>query len=277
MKRSLTIAAVQMVFRPQVDQNVALITDTIQRSAEGGADVILFPECAVTGYNRDFTRIRRGDIERALARIAQTARRSRCNVLVGSPTFAGRKRLNSLLVFDRRGREIFRYSKVHLTRRDRQTFVPGNKLALFHLDQIPCTAMICHERRFPELVRLPVMLGAQVLFHPNAGLDALEVSKTKHRGRDGMIVRAFENQVYYVFANSVGPQGDGLWSAGDSKIVAPDGRTLALADNRRKAVIHARVDLSRAGREYAIEALRQPAFLRPYWKSMLAACKRQLK
>lgn len=276
MKRSLTIAAVQMVFRPDVDQNVALITNTIQRSAEGGADAILFPECAVTGYNCDFTRIRRDDIDRALARIAQAARRSRCNVLVGSATFAGRKRLNSLVVFDRRGREIFRYSKVHLTRRDKQAFVPGNKLAFFHLDQIPCTAMICHERRFPELVRLPVMLGAQVIFHPNAGLDALEVSKAKRRGRDGMIARAFENQVYYVFANSVGPQ-DGLWSAGDSKIVAPDGRTLALADNRREMVIRARVDLSRAGREYAIDALRQPAFLRSHWKSMLAACKRQLK
>ena len=277
MKRSLTIAAVQMIFRPHVNDNVAMITNAIQRSAKSGADIILFPECAVTGYNRDFTRIRPADIDSALAQIAETARRCRCNVLVGSPTFEGRKRLNSLLVFDRRGREVFRYSKVHLTPRDAQVFVPGNKLALFHLDGIPCTAMICHERRFPELVRLPVMLGAQVVFHPNAGLDALEVSKTKRRGRDGMIARAFENQIYYVFANSAGPQGDGLWSAGDSKIVAPDGRMLALADNRRASIIHARVDLSGAGRKYAIEALEQPAFLRPHWKSMLAACRRQLK
>jgi len=277
MKKSLTIAAAQMVFRPHIDQNVAWITDTIHRSAKSGADVILFPECAVTGYNCDFTRVRRGDIDAASGRIADAARRSRCNVLVGSPTFAGRKRFNSLLVFDRRGREVFRYSKMHLTPRDARVFVPGNKLALFHLDGIPCTAIICHERRFPELVRLPVMLGAQVLFHPNAGLDSLQVSKTKRRGRDGMIARAFENQIYYVFANSVGPQGGGLWSAGDSKIVAPDCRMLALADNRREAVIDAEVDLSQAGRKYAIEALQQPAFLRPYWKSMLAACQRQLK
>src|SRR2546422_5486791 len=87
---------------------------------------------------------------------------------------------------------------------------------------------------------------------------------------------ARKNQVFYVFANSVGPQGGGLWSAGDSKIVAPDSQVLALANNRDETLIHARLDLSQAGRKYAREALRQPAFLRAHWKAMLADCRRQL-
>ena len=46
------------------------------------------------------------------------------------------------------------------------------------------------QRRYPELVRLPVMLGAQIVFlHPNAGLDAWAVSKSKRGGRDGIAVR----------------------------------------------------------------------------------------
>src|SRR5215472_16916381 len=105
MKESLTIAAAQMIFHARIDQNVAWISDTSRGTAQSaGADVILFPECAVTGYNCDFTAIRPRDIDATLARIAEAARRSRCNVLVGSPTFAGRKRFNSLLVFDRGGR-----------------------------------------------------------------------------------------------------------------------------------------------------------------------------
>jgi hypothetical protein len=72
-----------------------------------------------------------------------------------------------------------------------------------------------------------------------------------------------------VFANSVGPQGDGLWSAGDSKIVGADARMLALADNRRAMTIQAEIDLSQSGRKYAIEALQQPAFLRKHWSAML--------
>src|SRR5713226_9080575 len=156
--------------------------------------------------------------------------------------------------------------------RDAEVFTPGNSVAFFRIDGVPCTAIICHERRFPELVRLPVMMGAQIVFHPNAGLDPLQVSKNKRRGRDGIAVRAFENQVYYVFANSVGPQGNGFWSAGDSKIVAPDSRLLALANNRDGMIIQAEIDLAQAGRKYALETLEQPVFLRNAWKQMLALC-----
>ena len=121
------------------------------------------------------------------------------------------------------------------------------------------------------------MMGAQILFHPNAGLDRLDVSKAKRRGRDGIAVRAFENEIFYVFANSVGPQGDGLWSAGDSKIVAPGGEVLALANNRDEMIIQAELDLTKAGRKYARGALLQPKFLRAHWRAMLAACQRQLR
>jgi predicted amidohydrolase len=80
-----------------------------------------------------------------------------------------------------------------------------------------------------------------------------------------------------VFANSVGPQRDGLWSAGDSKIVGPDSRVLALANNRDEIIIQAKLDLSLAGRKYARDALQLPVFLRRRWQEMLAACKRQLR
>jgi len=273
----LVIAAVQMKFRPGIPENVAWISRAIHSAAEAGADAVLFPECAVTGYNRDFAQIRKAEIDDALDAIALAARMSRCNVLVGCPTFAGRRRFNSLVVFDRRGREVFRYSKIHLTARDARFFTPGTQLALFNLDGVACTAIICHERRYPELVRLPVMLGAQIIFHPNAGLDKLAISKAKRRGRDGIAVRAFENEVYYVFANSVGAQGIGLWSAGDSKIVAPDSKVLALGNNRDEMLIQASIDLAQAGRKYSRETLRQPQFLRAHWKAMLAACRRQLR
>jgi len=275
--KRLVIAAAQMKFRAAIADNVAWITQTIEASAKAGVDAILFPECAVTGYNCDFAAISALEVDEALKTIARAARVARCYALVGSPTFSKGKRFNSLLVFDRRGREIFRYSKIHLTAREARYFTPGNALALFRLDGITCTAIICHERRYPELVRLPVMMGAQIVFHPNAGLDALAVSKSKRGGRDGIAVRAFENEVYYVFANSVGSQGDDLWSAGDTKIVAPDMRVLALANNRDEMVIRAEIDVARAGRKYAREVLAQPAFLRAHWKAMLAACRRQIK
>ena len=266
-----------MKFRKSIHENVELIVATILKSAQAGADVVLFPECAVTGYHRDFSTLKPSDVRGAQNQIAAAARQAQCHVLVGCPTFAGPKRLNSLLVYNRRGQEVFCYSKIHLTPRDADNFQPGNRLAFFRLEGIPCTAILCHERRFPELVRIPAMLGAQIVFHPNAGLDTLPVSRTKRGGRDGIAVRAVENQIFYAFANSVGPQGDQWWSAGDSKIVAPDSRVLALANNRDEMVVQAQLDLSEAGRKYAREALIEPKFLRSHWQAMLAACRQQLR
>jgi predicted amidohydrolase len=275
--RRLRIAAAQLKFRPSVPENVALLAQFIAQAASKGNDAVLFPECALTGYQVDFRQLSPATIEAGLNAVARLARQHRCHVLVGSPTFRRGQRFNSLLVFDRQGRTRFCYDKIHLTALDARVFAPGDGLALFRLDGIPCTAIICHERRYPELVRLPVMLGARILFHPNAGLDALAISKNKRGGRDGIAARAFENQIFYVFANSVGPQGGGCWSAGDSKIVAPDSQVLALANNHSEMLIDAVVELAQAGRKYAREALRQPAFLRSHWQAMLAACRHQAK
>jgi predicted amidohydrolase len=272
--RTIQMAAVQMKFRPTLPENLEVIRHFVLEASKARSDIILFPECALTGYNVDFGALPEKEIAKALQTIGEVARRARLSVLVGSPTFSCGRRFNSLVVFDRRGRETFRYHKIHLTARDAEFFQPGNAVGFFALQRMPCASIICHERRYPELVRLPVMMGAQILFHPNAGLDSLEVSKTKREGRDGIALRAFENQIFYVFANSVGPQGNDLWSAGDSKIVAPDSRVLALANNRDEMMIHAEIDLDQARRKYAQEALRRPAFLREHWKRMIEACRR---
>jgi predicted amidohydrolase len=101
------------------------------------------------------------------------------------------------------------------------------------------------------------------------------VSRRKRGGRDGIVARAFENAIYYVFANSVGPQGGNKWSAGDSKIVGPDERVLALADNRSETVVTANLDLARATGVYARRGLTSPRFLAPYWKRMADAVSSQ--
>lgn len=187
---------------------------------------------------------------------------------------------NCLLVIDRRGRIEHCYAKCQLTPADRKHFTPGNHIALLKIDGITCTAIICHERRYPELVRLAAMAGAQIVFHPNAGLDGLTVSKAKRDGRDGrdgIAVRAFENAIHYVFANSVGPQGKGKWSAGDSKIVDATGKTLRLADNQSPQIITANLNLAQATRNYAQDSLRHPAFLKPHWKKLITELKHRAK
>lgn len=273
----LRIAAVQMKFAPSLGSNLAKIEAALATAVRDRADVVLFPECATTGYNRDFSSLSRTEVRAALDHVGSLAAKFKVNVLLGSPVFRHGRWQNCLVVFDRRGRVVHCYAKCQLTERDRRFFTPGNSVALFKLDGVPCTAIICHERRYPELVRLAVMAGARIVFHPNAGLDSLAASRRKRGGRDGIAVRAFENAVFYVFANSVGPQGNGLWSAGDSKIVAPDGSVLALANNRDEAVISADLKLPEATGKYATDSLAHPRFLAADWRRMLRKVRAQAK
>lgn len=275
--KQLRVAAVQMIFADTIAGNLEKIERAAVKAAAGHADAVLFPECATTGYACDFGTLKPATLHQVLQSIAAIAARLRINLLIGSPIFAGRRLYNALVVFDRRGRLVHAYAKCQLVAADCQWFTPGNSLSLFSLDGVPATALICHERRYPELVRLPVMAGAQIVFHPNAGMDALAVSRAKRRGRDGIPARAFENAVYYVFANSVGPQGGGKWSAGDSKIVAPDGSFLKLADNRKEGVLVADLDLSLATRKYAQDSLQHPRFLASHWRRMLPELRRRVR
>jgi predicted amidohydrolase len=274
---SLRVAAVQMRFAQTTAENLHRIGQATAAAAKDGVDVILFPECATTGYACDFGTLDSAPLGDAIRSLGSMAALHRVQMLVGSPVFCGRNLFNGLLVFDRQGRLVHTYAKCQLTESDRRWFTPGDGLSLFRLDGVPSTAILCHERRYPELVRIPVMAGAKIVFHPNAGMDRLEVSKTKRGGRDGIPVRAFENAVFYVFANSVGPQGGGLWSAGDSKIVAPDGTLLRLADNRRETMLVADLDLARATRKYAQDSLRHPRFLAPHWRRILSEMRRRVR
>lgn len=273
----LRVAAVQMRFAPSIAKNLAKMEAAIRRARSRRADLVLFPECATTGYRFDFTKLRPGEILEALAQISGWARAHAINVLAGTPLFRKGRLQNCLVVFDRRGQPVHCYAKCQLTPADRAVFAPGNHIALFEIDGVCCTAIICHERRYPELVRLAAMAGARILFHPNAGLDPLAISRRKRGGRDGIAVRAFENAIHYVFANSVGPQGGGRWSAGDSKIVAAGGRTVRLAGNAGEQVICADLDLAEATGKYARESLEQPRFLRAHWRRMVAEVRRRAR
>jgi predicted amidohydrolase len=264
-----------MKFAPTIAENLVKIEQLLGEAARRHADAVLLPECATTGYAYDFSRLRPSEIACALATVSRMAARFRMNVLLGSPVFCCDKLHNCLVVFDRQGAVVHCYAKCHLHELDRKHFVPGNAVALFEIDGICATTVICHERRYPELVRLAVMAGARILFHPNAGMDSLVVSRRKRAGRDGIVARAFENAIYYVFANSVGPQGAGLWSAGDSKIVGPDERVLGLADNCNEVVIMANLDPSKATGIYARRGLTNPPFLTPHWKRMVDVVRRQ--
>lgn len=263
------VGVAQLNSTPSIERNLARIATAVREARRKRASVLLLPECAITGYGIDFARLNRTALREALWEVGRLAASHQMTLLVGSPVFVGRRLFNCLVVFDDSGHPVHAYAKCQLTPADAAAFTPGNAVSLFRVRELLSTSIICHERRYPELVRIPVMHGARILFHPNAGLDALPVSRAKRSGRDGAVARAFENAIFYVFANTVGAQGDGKWSAGDSKIVAPDTTRLAWAGNREEGVAAATLDLRLATGRYALESMQHPRFLASAWRRIL--------
>ena len=64
------VAAVQMTFGATIAENLRKIERAVRRAAHRAADVVLFPECAVTGYGGDFAALRPAEIRAALRTVA---------------------------------------------------------------------------------------------------------------------------------------------------------------------------------------------------------------
>src|SRR5262249_7766287 len=148
---------------------------------------------------------------------------------------------NSAVVIDPSGKVLERYHKVQLAESWPE---PGDHLSVFQVDGVPCSAIICHDERYPELVRLPVLAGARVVFYlsPEAGWRA-ENKITPYRAQ--VQARAVENTVYVVHANAPA-NPDATGSHGQSRLVAPDGNVIQEASVFGEDVLAGTLDLSKA-------------------------------
>ena len=99
-----------MIFADSMAANWAKIERAATAAARKGADAILFPECATTGYAMDFGNLQPSAVDQALNAVSQLAADLRVQLLVGSPVFRSGRLYNALLVFNRSGRLAVSYT-----------------------------------------------------------------------------------------------------------------------------------------------------------------------
>jgi predicted amidohydrolase len=126
--------------------------------------------------------------------------------------------------------------------------VAGSGPVIFTVCGVQSTAIICHDLRYPEVVRLAVGAGARIVFIANneAGLER----ENKQLGYRSMHVsRATENYVFAVMTNAPADAehfGRKNSSHGNSKIIDPLGNVLVEAGHFEERLITADIDLSQA-------------------------------
>lgn len=269
-----------MHWAQDLQRNLETILRRLDEAAAGGSRVVLFPEASLTSYYFPYVvTLKHRAILAALDRVRQAAAEKDLWVIVGSLQPTADRYLNLAHVINPSGEVIHEYAKIMLAGRDERDHCrSGEDLALFEIDGILCTLVICRDGRHPELYRIPAMAGAQILFQPSCSSDSIEAVTWKRVSGRAQQPVGPTTKIFHCVANTVGMSPDGKQvSSGGSFIREPKGLPLAAAGSVQAEAISAVLDLSRADRSYLLESLEKPQFLQPYWQEMIAEMKRRLE
>ena len=259
-----TVAAVQMVSTPVVEENLATARRLVAEAAATGAQLVALPEYWPIMGMSDSDKVAHaeqqgsGPIQDCMAALA----REHGIWLVGgtlplvSPS-AG-KVLNTTLVYDPQGVEVSRYDKIHLfgfnkgseSYDEARTIVPGESVGAFDAPFGRVGLSVCYDLRFPELFRAMgecALIIVPAAFTHTTGLAHWEVL---------LRARAIENQCYVLASAQGGLHANGRRTFGHSMLVDPWGEVKAVL-REGEGVIHGELDAGfLAGVRESLPALR---------------------
>jgi len=174
------------------------------------ADFVLFPELFTTQLLSLIPKGRPGEAPRQLAEytprylelMAELALRYNVNVVGGSTFVQEDRGIQNVGFLFRRDGSIGRQSKLHITPNESHWWgvQPGDQLEVFDTDRGKIAIMVCYDVEFPELARIAVSRGAQILFVPFNTNDRLGYLRVRACAQ----ARAIENQIYVAIAGCAG-------------------------------------------------------------------------
>jgi predicted amidohydrolase len=273
MPESLKVASVQMVVSADIDANLARILRGVDEAAAVGARLVMFPECVLSGFDKDtVSALDWNKVKTAQQKVADSAKSRGIYVLYGCVTPSDKNRpFNSAILVGPDGAEVMQYHKMV----PETWFEPGDHLALFEVDGIPCTVIVCHDERMPELVRIPTLAGARICFYISYEINGLPGALRKMEGyRAQLIARAAENGIWVLQSNGITPPGKSdAVSLGRSIFVDPGGGVIKEAPALADYMNVGEIKPGDAHRGNALESL-QIIPLRGWWHEAVAALKR---
>ena len=236
------VAAVQM--EPalgDVAKNLTAILGGVQRASKGGARLVVFPECTLTGYGfSDKAEARRyaepweGPSAQA---VAEVCRALGVYAIYGFLEADGDRVFNACVLVGPDG-PVASYRKVHLPFLGVDRFAdPGDRpFAVHDAGGLRVGMHICYDGSFPEVARTLTLLGADLLVLPTNWPTHSECA-AEHM----IATRAMENVVYAMAVNRVGEER-GFRFIGRSSIAGTNGAVLVSAGPDEEAILYADLD-----------------------------------
>jgi len=243
MTDQLKIAALQHTPQPgNLQAALDRIDNAAKHAATDGCDLLLLPECSVTGYNQPQAQMQQVALEEnstTSKAIKKLCVEHRIAISYGYAERVESNFYNTVALIDANGSLVGRYRKTHLWGDlDRKLFDAGNSLSsVFEIKGWRLAFAICYDIEFPETSRALAMKGAELLLVPTGLMQPWrEVAERV------VPVRAYESQVFIAYCNYTGAEADIIYE-GRSCIAGPDGVDLARAD-QSEMLITATLDKS---------------------------------
>ena len=274
----LKIALLQIAPAGSLKNNQEKGMAACRRAKEMGADIALFPEMWSNGYgiyNRPVEEWTaeavpvQGEFVRAFGKLAEELQMAIGITLLEKVETGPR---NTLVLFDRFGKQVFTYAKVHTCDFDvERNLTPGKEFCVEELDtacgMVKVGSMICYDREFPESARILMLKGAELILVPNA--CPMEINRLSQ-----LRARAFENMTAIATCNypaSV-PDCNGGSSVFDGMAYLPEMETsrdtCILMAGKEEGIFLAALDLGKL-REYRRTEMMGNTFRRPDLYGML--------
>jgi len=244
-KGRLKVASCQFAVTGSIKRNAGRIHKFMAQAGKGAAEIIHFPECALSGYaSVDFNSFDGYNwelLEAETKKIMRLAAEFGLWVVLGSSHRLTRpnKPHNSLYVINPQGRIVDRYDKRFCTGIDLANYTPGNRSVFFDVNGVKCAPLICFDLRFPELYR--ELKKAKV----NCIFQSFYNARQKERGihtdimRQTMQARAATNYFRVSMTNS-----SAYYSAYPCCFIRPDGKIANQLRFHRPGIMFNTIDLS---------------------------------
>lgn len=212
--------------------NLARIETLTRLAAADGAELVVLPETATTGYfiADRLDALAESEDGPAARTLSDLARTCGLHLAVGMALRDGSRFYDAQLLFGPDGAHLATYRKAHLFSTEREWYAAGDAPTVVDTAIGRVGMTICYDLMFPEYVRRLVDLGADIVVNSTNWIT--DGFQREVWGWSGTTVqglaatRALENGVWLVMANCVGPEA-GFDSIGHSCVVAPSGRIMA--------------------------------------------------
>jgi 5-aminopentanamidase len=211
-----------------IDANLKCAARLIGEAADRGAELVLFPEKFLTGYEPELVRVEPERFcisleDKRLGIISRLCTDRRVTAVVGAPVISeGRRHISSVIFHDDGRRQL--YHKQHLYGPEALIYSASRHDVVLHVCGWSIGLAICYDSGFPEHARRLALAGCHVyaigaLFSKKSGRQELRV---------WMPARALDNTMYVAMSNYCGVTG-GWEACGNSGVWNPFGEPIAHA------------------------------------------------